>query len=103
VCRRLVQGPIKGFVGPRHFSSLGPFGDSKTIVGTTVYSLLSGLMEGEECTDNPNFTFYIPTVPLDRHRLRNVLFSHTCLVFYFVLNAHILYSLIFIFPPSVHS
>jgi hypothetical protein len=27
---------IKGFVGPRHFSSLSPFGDSKRIVGTTV-------------------------------------------------------------------
>jgi hypothetical protein len=30
------KGRIKGFVGPRHFSSLGPFGDSKSIVGTTV-------------------------------------------------------------------
>jgi hypothetical protein len=43
-----VQGRIKGFVGPTHFSSLGPFGDSTSIVGTTVYSRLSGLMEGEE-------------------------------------------------------
>jgi hypothetical protein len=34
------------FVGPRHFSSLGPFGDSKSIVATAVYSRLSGLMEG---------------------------------------------------------
>jgi hypothetical protein len=41
------QGRIKGFVGPRHFSSLGPFGDSKTIVGTTLYSRLSGLMKGK--------------------------------------------------------
>jgi hypothetical protein len=41
------QGGIKGFVGPRHFSSLGPFGDLKSIVGTTVYSRLSGLTVGE--------------------------------------------------------
>jgi hypothetical protein len=41
------QGRIKGFVGPRHFSSLGRFGDSTNIVGTTAYSRLSGLMEGE--------------------------------------------------------
>jgi hypothetical protein len=41
------QGRIKRFVGPRHFSSLGPFGDSTGIVETTVYSRLSGLMEGE--------------------------------------------------------
>jgi hypothetical protein len=41
------QGRIKGFVGHRHFSSLGRFGDSRSIVGTTVYSRLSGLMEGE--------------------------------------------------------
>jgi hypothetical protein len=34
---------IKGFVGLRHFSSLGPFEDSKSIVGTTVYSRLSGV------------------------------------------------------------
>jgi hypothetical protein len=27
--------------------------------------------------DNPNFIFYIPTIPLARHRLRTVLFSHT--------------------------
>jgi hypothetical protein len=46
--RRLpAQGRIKGFVGTRHFSSLSPFGDSKSIVGTTVYSRLAGLMEGE--------------------------------------------------------
>jgi hypothetical protein len=42
-----TRGRIKGFVGPRQFTSLGPFGDSKSIVGTTVYSRLSGLMEGE--------------------------------------------------------
>jgi hypothetical protein len=41
------QGRIKGFVGPRYFSLLGPFGDSTSIVGTTLYSRLSGLMEGE--------------------------------------------------------
>jgi hypothetical protein len=41
------QARIKGFVGPWNFSSLGPFGDSRSIVGTTVYSRLSGLMEGE--------------------------------------------------------
>jgi hypothetical protein len=41
------KGRIKGFVGPRHFSSLRPFGDSKSVVGTTVYSRLSGLIEGE--------------------------------------------------------
>jgi hypothetical protein len=33
-------------LGPRHVSSLGPFGDSKSTVGTTVYSRLSGLMRG---------------------------------------------------------
>jgi hypothetical protein len=27
--------------------------------------------------DKTNFIFYAPTVPLARHRLRNVLFSHT--------------------------
>jgi hypothetical protein len=42
----IVPGRFKGFVGPRHFSSLGPFGDSTSIVGTTVYSRLSRLMEG---------------------------------------------------------
>jgi hypothetical protein len=41
------QGRIKGFLGSRHFSSLGPLGDSKIIVGTTVYCRLSGLMEGK--------------------------------------------------------
>jgi hypothetical protein len=41
------QGRIKVFVGPRHFSSLGPFGDSKNIVGNTVYSRLYELMEEE--------------------------------------------------------
>jgi hypothetical protein len=40
----IAQGRIKGFVGPRHFSSLDPFGDSKSIVLTTAYSRLSGLM-----------------------------------------------------------
>jgi hypothetical protein len=45
--RTLGQGRIMRFVGLRHFSSLGPFGDSKSIVGTTVYSRLSGLIEGE--------------------------------------------------------
>jgi hypothetical protein len=39
------QGRIKRFVGPRHISLLGPFEDSKSI-GATVYSRLSGLMEG---------------------------------------------------------
>jgi hypothetical protein len=34
-------------VGLRHFSSLDPFGESKSVVGTIVYSRLSGLMEGE--------------------------------------------------------
>jgi hypothetical protein len=38
------QGRIKGFVC---ISSLGPFGDLRSIVGTKVYSRLSGLMEGE--------------------------------------------------------
>jgi hypothetical protein len=42
-----MQGRIKGFVGPKHFPLLGPFEDSKIIVGTIVYSRLSGLMEGE--------------------------------------------------------
>jgi hypothetical protein len=40
------QGRIKGFVGPKHFSLLGPLWDSKSIVATTVYCRLSGLMEG---------------------------------------------------------
>jgi hypothetical protein len=71
------QGRIKGFVDPRHFSSLDPFGNSKSIVGTTVYSRLSGLREGVVCTDNPNFVFYTPTVPVTRNKLRNVLLSHT--------------------------
>jgi len=39
-----LQGRIKGFVGPGHYLSLGPFGDSKSI-GTTAYSRLSVLME----------------------------------------------------------
>jgi hypothetical protein len=35
-------------------------------------------MHGElRYTDNPNFIFYTPTIPLARHTLRNVLFSHT--------------------------
>jgi len=41
------QARIKEFVGPRQFSSLSPFGDSKSIVGNAVYSQLLGLMEGE--------------------------------------------------------
>jgi hypothetical protein len=44
--KSFAQVRIKGFVGPRHFSSLDPFGDSKTVVGTTVYSRLFGQMEG---------------------------------------------------------
>jgi hypothetical protein len=82
-CDKFHQGRIKGFIGPRHFSSLGPFGDSKSIVGTTVYSQLSGLMKGEGMhsslrnTDNPDFIFYTPTVPLAGHKLINVLFSHS--------------------------
>jgi hypothetical protein len=40
------QGRIKGFVGPRHFSSEGPFENWKSIAATTLYSRLSGLMEG---------------------------------------------------------
>jgi hypothetical protein len=66
-----------GFVGPWHLLSLGTFGDSKSIVGSTVYSALSGLIEGRGRTDNPNFIFYIPTATLARHRLRNVILSHT--------------------------
>jgi hypothetical protein len=45
--RRTAQGRIKVLLGPRHFSLLSRFGDSKSIVGTIVYSQLSGLMEGE--------------------------------------------------------
>jgi hypothetical protein len=77
------QGQIKVFVGPSHFSSLGPFGDSTSIAATTVYSRLFGLMKGEGMheyirnTNNPNFIFYTPTVSLATHRLRNVLFSRT--------------------------
>jgi hypothetical protein len=69
------QGRIKSFLGPMHFSSLGPLGDSKRIVATKVYSRLSGLMEAEGMhgllrnTDNPNFIFYTPTAPLARRRL----------------------------------
>jgi hypothetical protein len=47
-----AQGRTEEFVGPRPFSSIGPFGDSKCTVGNTVYSGLSGLMEGVGCTDN---------------------------------------------------
>jgi hypothetical protein len=43
----ICRTSFKGFVGPRHFLLLGPFGDLKSIVGTTMYSQLSGLMEGE--------------------------------------------------------
>jgi hypothetical protein len=77
------QGRIKGFVGPMHFSSEGPFGNWKSIVATTVHSRLPGLMEGDGMhsylrnTDNPNFIFYTPTAPLATFRLRNMLFSHT--------------------------
>jgi hypothetical protein len=42
---RLEQGRINGFVDPRHLTSLGPFGDSRSIFGNTVYSRLSGPME----------------------------------------------------------
>jgi hypothetical protein len=102
---------IKEFVGPRNFSSLDPFGESRSIVGTTVYSRLSGLggggiHESLRNTDNPNFIFYTPTAPLARHKLRNVLLSRIyhftgriiyqvwlliklcfwSLIFYFVLN-----------------
>jgi hypothetical protein len=42
-----AQGRIKGFVGRRHFSSLGTFVDLTSSVGTRVYSRLSGLMEVE--------------------------------------------------------
>jgi hypothetical protein len=45
--RIYLQGQINGFIGPRHFSSLGPFGYLRSIVGTTVYSRLSKLMEAE--------------------------------------------------------
>jgi hypothetical protein len=41
------QGRIKGFVGPRHFSSLGTFGDSKSIAENRVQCRLSRLMEGD--------------------------------------------------------
>jgi hypothetical protein len=71
-----TQGRIKGFVGPRHFSSLGCFGDSRSIFGTTVYSRLSGLMEGEGCTDNLNFIFYTPTVPLAGQTEKCALVTH---------------------------
>jgi hypothetical protein len=42
------QGRIKGFVGPRQFSFLGPFGDSKSIAGSTVCSRLYGLVKGRD-------------------------------------------------------
>jgi hypothetical protein len=41
------HGRIKGFVGHRHFSSLGTSGYLTSSVGTSVYSRLSGLMEAE--------------------------------------------------------
>jgi hypothetical protein len=68
----LSQGRIKGFVGPKHFSSLDPFGESRSIVGTIVYSRLSWLTEGEgkqrqlRNTNNLNFVFYTLTVNLAR-------------------------------------
>jgi hypothetical protein len=71
-----VQGRIKGFVDPRHFSSLGPFGDSRNIVGATVYSRLSGLMEGKGMHRNPNFIFYTPTVPLAGQTKKYALYTH---------------------------
>jgi hypothetical protein len=58
------QGQIKVFVGPSHFSSLGPFGDLTSIAATTVYTGLFGLMKGEGMheylrnTNNPNFIFH---------------------------------------------
>jgi hypothetical protein len=67
------QGWIKGFVGHTHFTSVGPFGDSTSIVETTEYSQLSGLMEGDGMhgslrnMNNPNFIFYTLTIPLARH------------------------------------
>jgi hypothetical protein len=45
--RGKIQGRIKEFVGPRHFSSLGSFEDSKSTVGTIVYSRLYVLMKGD--------------------------------------------------------
>lgn len=48
----------------------------------TGYSQLSRLMEGAGMqeqlrhTGNLNFIFYIPTTPLARHRVRDMLFSH---------------------------
>jgi hypothetical protein len=83
VRHRPIHGRIKGFVGPRHFSSLGPFGDSTSIVGNRAYSRLSGSMEGEGMhgylrnTNNPYFILYTPIAPLASHILRNVHFSHT--------------------------
>jgi hypothetical protein len=61
----VFQGRIKGFLGPRYFSSLGPLGDSKIIVGT-----IPGLMEGgiQGNKDSANFIFYILTAPLARHK-----------------------------------
>jgi hypothetical protein len=65
----------------RHFSFVIP----RIFVIPTKYSQLSGLMMVKEMrgqliyTDNPNFISDTPTGPLARHRLRNVLFSHTSL------------------------
>jgi hypothetical protein len=52
ILQHQIQDRIKGFLGSRHFSSLGPLEDTKSNVGTTVYSRLPGLMEGEGYTDN---------------------------------------------------
>jgi hypothetical protein len=34
------QGRIKGFVGRRHFPLLGPFGDSKSTIRSSVLSII---------------------------------------------------------------
>jgi hypothetical protein len=70
------QGQIKVFVGPRHFSSLGPFEDSRSIVGTTVYSRLSGLMEWEGMRILTELIFYTPTIPVAGQTEKCALYTH---------------------------
>jgi hypothetical protein len=104
------------FVRVSHVPHAGP-----EIVRTTVYSLLSRLMEAKGMhgwlrkTENPNFIFYTPTAPLARRRLWNALFSHISyftgrlivgfcffkkfrsLVFYFVVHFPIFFISLFVF------
>jgi hypothetical protein len=69
-----IQGRIKGFVCSKHFSSLGSLGESKIIVATN-----GGRRDARIIVKHQQSEVYIfsPTASLARHRLRNVLFSHS--------------------------